>query len=313
MQEPQQKPEQAQPGQPELAGSGQTPAAGPGGQPFQPAGSAASPLGADTPRGSQEIWRTSLVMAVIFFFILVIVNACSVTPVGDAVGQGTAQMTRGLEQSPLLQGVVSSLLFSLVFSLPQDLLAACVYFGAGLFMSRRLNKMRVIMLTACLATLWFMVLDALLSFLFILIGISTHGGFTAGLEASYFLSPSFLISYFDALLLDLFLILIFGLGGCALGALAGRPSQAQPMSYPMPMPYPMPAPWPAGWPPTPAPAPGPAPYPPQGSYPLYPLQAPLPQGWPPMPASEAKPASEQASASEPESAQEPPASASPSS
>ncbi|GER82592.1 hypothetical protein KTAU_12290 [Thermogemmatispora aurantia] len=268
------------------------------GQPFLPGGFAASPLGANTRRSSQEIWSTSLVMAAIFFFILIIFNACSLTAVGDAVGQVAIQMTRGLEQPSLLQVVVSGLLFTLVFSLPQDLLAACVYFGAGRFMSRRLHEMRVIMITACLATLWFMVLDILLSFLFSLISIGIHGGFTAGLDASYFISPYFLIPYFDALALDLCLILIFGLSGCALGALTGRPSQARPM------PYPMPAPWPAGWPP-PAPTAGPAPYPLQGSYPLYPMQAPLPQGWPPTPASEAKPASE------PEAAQEPPTSTSP--
>ncbi|WP_156025240.1 hypothetical protein [Thermogemmatispora carboxidivorans] len=223
--------------------------------PVQPAMFTGGSMQAGSRGQSGTILRSSLLMAIAFFCILLIFNACAISPVAGPLNQTTALIARNLTQSSQAAVTLEGILYSLIFSVPTDLLAACVYLGAGIFMGRRGHTMSVIMLTAGLATLWFILLDALLSLIFAVIGLMMAESISLNAIGELLGSSYFLAFYFGFLGFDLLMVLIFGLGFSAFGGLLGRPRRPAPLApYGGLGPYPTQAPYPA--PPGAMPPPG---------------------------------------------------------
>nr|BBH94534.1 hypothetical protein KTA_27330 [Thermogemmatispora argillosa] len=248
-------PEQMAPVQAAAAGGGQgQPAMPPASQPqfFQPA----------TPGHQGDlVLRTSLLMALAFFIIMALLNACTLTPLGDALGRLSVNMASGMLGYDSV--TLANYLYSLIFSLVQALLAACVYLGAGLLLGRRTANMGVVMRAAGLATLWYVLLDVLFPFLFTVIFFQIRSIPLYELN-SYFSSSDFIRQYIIFTIFDTVMIGIFGLGAAALGGELTLP-RLPPVRldpylmqgpYPVQMPYPMPGGQPAGGSGTP-PYPGP--------------------------------------------------------
>ncbi|WP_069806060.1 hypothetical protein [Thermogemmatispora onikobensis] len=267
--------------------------------PVQPAMLIGGSMQAGSRRQSGTILRASLLMAIAFFCILLIFNACAISPVAVPLSQATRFIAGNLSQSTQAAITLEGILYSLIFNVPTDLLAAGVYLGAGIVMGRRGNTMGTIMLTAGLATLWFILLDALVSLIFVIISFMMES-ISLAMIGNLLGSFDFLASYFGFLGFNLLMVLVFGLSLAAFGGVLGRPRRPAPS-----------APYGYGWP---------GAYPRQMPYPAPPGAVP-PPGWrpgavfgqPAQPAPRQEPAAGAGPESSPVQDQEPPASPSPNS
>ncbi|MBX5448791.1 hypothetical protein [Thermogemmatispora sp.] len=172
------------------------------------------------------VLRTSLLMALAFLLIMALLQVCTMTSAGNVLYQLSRAIASGLLSSSTgSDTVLSSFVYSLIFSLVQTLLASCVYLGFGIFLGRRTGNMSVVMSTAVLATLWYVLLDVLSPFISAILYYQMHD-FPLNDLGNYFSSPDFIQPYIIFTIFDAFMICIWGLGAAALGGELTLPKPA---------------------------------------------------------------------------------------